>query len=122
MSEKKMRRIFLRCRKLYNFSERLRMMYRKVSQYLSINTNLFLVKPGNESRIRCVVDPCGRIDAGNPEGAEFTFLRPTVTVCVGSGLIDVVFRNSVNLASRTPKTFRLRKEFLPAPVGCNFIL
>ena len=98
------------------------MMNRQISQNLPVDADLFLIQAGNQSGIGNIVNPCGGIDARNPESAEFTLLGPSMTVGVCSSFVDVMLRNGMDFAPGTPKTFGLRQEFFPSPVRCDFVL
>lgn len=117
-----MRRSLLRSRELYDFGKRLWVIDCQIREHFPVDADLFLIETGDETGIRNVVQPRSGVDASNPQGAKLPFLCSSVSIRVGTGFIDVMFCDSKNLTSSTPIAFGLRQEFLPTPMGGDFIL
>jgi hypothetical protein len=98
------------------------MMHGKIGKHLAIDRNGLLVQAGDELRIRRSIRSRCRIDTGHPETAELPLLCAAVLVRMRESLVDVMLRNAVDLTSGTPISFGTLKQFLPAPVRCDFIL
>ncbi len=117
-----MRRSLLRRSELYDFCERLWMIDGQIGKNLTIDADLFLVETGNQFRIRDLVEACGCVDPCDPQRSVFTLLGSAMTICVLTGLVDVMFRDGMDFASRTPVTLGARQELLPPQVRCDLIL
>ena len=100
-----MRRFLLRSRKLYDFGKCLWMVDGKVCKHFPVDTDLLFIESGYQTRIGDVVQPCSSIDTGDPQRAKLALLCPTMAVRVRPGLVDVMFRNGVDLAAGTPVSF-----------------
>jgi hypothetical protein len=98
------------------------MMDGKVCEHFPVNADLFLVESGDQTGIGYVVQARGSIDTRDPQCSEFAFLCPTMAVGVCAGLIDVMLRNSVNLAAGAPVSFGRSKKFFSSPMRGNLIL
>jgi hypothetical protein len=116
-------RIIRLCRgKLYYLSERSWIAHGEVSKNLPVDVKTLVVQPGNELGVGCSMQSGSSVNSGNPQLAKCSFLCFAVAVCILHSLVDVVFRDRIYFASRTPVAFRLRHNALTTAVGGNFTL
>ena len=88
-----------------DFLESLGTIRGEIGQHFSIDCDLSLSERSNKSGVSCSVLMSCRVNSDDPQAPEFTFLLPAVPISMLERFFDMVFRNSVNLASSAPKPF-----------------
>jgi len=100
------RKILLIKSELHDLLESLRTIRSKICQNFPVYSNFLLRKCMDEPRISCPVIVGSSVYADYPQAAELAFLFPAVSICMLKRLLDMVLRNRVYLATRSPVAFR----------------
>src|SRR5215472_16180428 len=94
-----------------------RVVHRDVSEYLAVDLHAGLVQSVDDAAVREAIDTRRRVDARDPERAEFALVLPPVAIGVLPGLDDGLLRRAIDLAPGVVVALRLAKNLLVTASG-----
>src|SRR6202142_609022 len=86
----------------------------KVGEHLAVDGQTRFVQPVNHRAIGQPAQPCGGVDARDPQRAELALLLAPSAICVLAGLDDGLLGGAEHLAPGIEITLRLLEDFLVA--------
>src|ERR1700722_14757940 len=98
-------------------SKRRRVVYGDVGEHLAVDLDPGLVQAVDDATVGKSVRPCRRIDARDPQRAEFALVRPPVAVGVLARLDDGLLGRPIDLAPGVVVALGLGKNFLVTTSG-----
>ena len=95
--------------------KRLRVKDGHISKYFSVNRDIRQLQPMYELAVVHVIISYRRINAGNPEAAEFSFSHPSVTIGKFKGPCDSFVGDTKQFAAGTGKALcKSQHSFSPS--------
>src|SRR6516162_86230 len=98
-------------------AERRRVVHRDVGKHLAVDLHASFIQSVDDAAVGKSVYPCGRVDARDPQRAEFALVLPPVAVRILPRLDDRLLRRTVDLAPGVVVALRLAKNFLVTASG-----
>src|SRR6516162_1132859 len=98
-------------------AERRRVVHRDVGKHLAVDLHASFIQSVDDAAVGKSVYPCGRVDARDPQRAEFALVLPPVAVRILPRLDDRLLRRTVDLAPGIVVALRLAKNFLVTAPG-----
>jgi hypothetical protein len=105
-----------------DFGEGISIIDREVGKDLPVDGDVLLIETVDQLGVGHAVRAGGSVDTRYPQLAETALLGTTITVRVPETLVDLVFGNGIDLASRRDESFRTLQQFLATTMGSDFIL
>ena len=76
---------------LGNGTKRIRIMHSDICQHFTVNGNICKIQTVDQTAVGQTVQPCGRVDASDPQCAKLALALPTIAIGVLAGLDDSLF-------------------------------
>src|SRR5580692_7059240 len=93
-------------------AKRRHVVHGEVGEHLAVDLDSGLVQAVDDAAVGKAIGPCCRIDARDPQRAEFALVRPPVAVGVLARLDDSLLGRTVDLAPGVVVALRLGKNLL----------